>query len=483
MMQFYRTILSTSTSFFATTTGTTSTSLLVSPYISTSCSRSCCWSQLFLDSSSVASLARPHNTFRPRVSRSISNSIVTTTTTIHKMIPPSTSVGVGESGTTDLHPTTGTTTTGTTTTGTNSTTTTATTASTIAAIQSAHHYSDHVTRFTKPHAMDLMELIIHPEDDRISTAQNILDIGCGTGIFALMYLQRFPHGIPGQTIYCTDLNPAMVQVTQRVVTEQLQQLQSQLPETNGCATKFVFQVADGTKLDMFPDHMFDLIVSVFGLFLIPDRTTALQEVRRVLQVGGTLAMTAWTTTGSNEALRSAGFGANLHEAMSLMRLPNATTTTTTSKMASTTSPTASSTTTTTTEPTTTSTDTTTTKVPPPPLAQPPQSFLPPHIIDWFEPQHVKEMLMEHSMFQNVVVHRVIHSVGVPNVERMWHTFSNHKPTSHTSTDVDTTPEEEDKERAVRIDQAKMILGQYIAMEGNIHHPLFIRTVSNLIVAQ
>jgi ubiquinone/menaquinone biosynthesis C-methylase UbiE len=181
--------------------------------------------------------------------------------------------------------------------------------------------------------MDLIDVLY----TKIVKAKNILEIGCGSGIFGIAYLERFPNGIPGQTIYCTDLNPSMVEVAQCVITEQQQQQQqrnandasSTCSNDAGCLTKFIFQSADATNLDMFPDDTFDMVISVFGLFLIPDREKALSQVRRVLQKrvddsshDGILAMTAWTTTGYNEELRTAGFGANLHDAMSLIRLPN-----------------------------------------------------------------------------------------------------------------------------------------------------------------
>lgn len=318
---------------------------------------------------------------------------------------------------------------------------------TTSAMQSAHHYSDHVTRFTKPHALDLIDVIYHD----IVKAKNILEIGCGTGVFGLAYLERFPRGIPGQTIYCTDINPAMVQVAERVVVTD-SALPPQQQRMNECATQFIFQPADGTKLDMFEDHTFDIIVSVFGLFLIPDREAALSQVRRVLSNGGgILAMTAWTTTGDNEALWDAGFGANLHDAMSLMRLPKPTETTTT-----TTAPIA------------------------PTIITKPQQILPQHILDWFEPSQVKEILTNNTMFQNVLVHRVIHSVSVPNVEAMWETFScGGNPSSSNSSEVD----EQQQQKEMMMAHQKTILGDYIAMDGNIHRPLFIRTVSNIIVAQ
>jgi ubiquinone/menaquinone biosynthesis C-methylase UbiE len=320
-------------------------------------------------------------------------------------------------------------------------------AMTTSAMQSAHHYSDHVTRFTKPHALDLIDVIYND----IVKAKNILEIGCGTGVFGLAYLERFPRGIPGQTIYCTDINPAMVQVAERVVMTDPAPPQQQ--RMNECATQFIFQPADGTKLEMFEDHSFDIIVSVFGLFLIPDREAVLSQVRRVLSNGGggILAMTAWTTTGDNEALRDAGFGANLHDAMSLMRLPKPTETTTT------------------------------TAAPTAPTITKPQQILPQHILDWFEPSQVKEILTNNSMFQNVLVHRVIHSVSVPNVEAMWETFScGGNPSSCHASDADV---QQQQQREMMMANQKIILGDYIAMDGNVHRPLFIRTVSNIIVAQ
>ena len=296
---------------------------------------------------------------------------------------------------------------------------------------SANHYADHVTRFTMPHAFDLIDAAYN----EILNAKNILEIGCGTGVFGLAYLERFPNGLPGQTMHCTDFNQEMVDVAERVILEK---------RDASCQTEFIFQKADGTKLDMYNDGTFDIVVSVFGLFLIPDRDAALTEVRRVLQTttGGTLATTAWTTTEYNEELRLSGFGANLHDAMSLMRLP------------------------------TKSTDGPTTNIA---IDKKPQQILPQFILDWFEPNKVREILTDNARFHNVTVHRVIHSVCVPDVETMRNTFSAGK--SNHPTDMDPQQLQE------TMTAAKVVLGEYIAMDGNIDRPLFIRTVSNIIIAQ
>lgn len=304
---------------------------------------------------------------------------------------------------------------------------------TTTAFNSANHYSDHVTRFTKPHAFDLIDATYN----EILHAKNILEIGCGTGVFGLAFLERFPNGIPGQTIHCTDFSQDMVDVTERLIMEK---------RDDSCQTEFIFEKADGTKLEMYNDGKFDMVVSVFGLFLIPDRDTVLAEVRRVLQTkngGGTLATTAWTTTGYNEELRLSGFGANLHDAMSLMRLPAKSTDQTTASTI---------------------------------INKTPQQILPQFILDWFEPNKVRAILTDNARFHNISVHRVIHSVCVPNVETMWNTFSAGKSTH--PTDMDTLQQLQET-----ITAAKIVLGEYIAIDGNIDRPLFIRTVSNIIIAQ
>lgn len=297
------------------------------------------------------------------------------------------------------------------------------------AFKSANHYSDHVTRFTKHHALDLVDAAYN----ELKNATKILEIGCGTGVFGMAYLERFPKGIVGQKIYCTDLNRAMVEVAQHKIAEKM--------DTMTCQTEFLFQEIDGTNLEIFNDNMFDLVVSVFGIFLIQDRDTVLKEVRRVLkQNDGVLAMTAWTKTNYNEELRLSGFGANLHEAMSLMRLPAKSETSTTATNIS--------------------------------INTRPQILLPQHVLDWFEPSQVKEILTKHSMYHNISVHRAMHTVCVPNVETLWNTFSS----GSKGTEI------EDPHQHEIVTAAKMVLGEYVAIDGKVDQPMFIRTVSNIIIA-
>src|SRR4051794_40411543 len=54
-------------------------------------------------------------------------------------------------------------------------------------------------------------------------------------------------------------------------------------------------VGDATSLD-FEDGSFDVVVSAFAVFFMPDPTAALQEWRRVLAPGGRIAMSTWTSS-------------------------------------------------------------------------------------------------------------------------------------------------------------------------------------------
>ncbi len=157
-------------------------------------------------------------------------------------------------------------------------------------------------RLTSLYADDLITFL---HDDLTTTRPNtttILDIGCGPGVFAQAYIRAFPDGILGQTIISSDISPAMI--------EQAQESIEALTRNRTNHTKFVCQVEDGSQLSGIADHSIDIVVSCYGVFLIPDQVGALQSIRRVLIPGtGIFANAAWTKHENIDTT----FGGNLQD--------------------------------------------------------------------------------------------------------------------------------------------------------------------------
>lgn len=161
-------------------------------------------------------------------------------------------------------------------------------------------YANQAARITELHGADLVSLL--KED--ILRAKTILDVGCGTGAFARAYLQQFPRGIPGQTLVMTDLSQGMLDKARETV----------LPPGHDFATKIVFQQEDGTKLSGIADDSVDLVVSLFGVFLIPDQQATLASIQRVLKAGsGVFGNASWMFDVSDD-FASRGFGVSLQDA-------------------------------------------------------------------------------------------------------------------------------------------------------------------------
>lgn len=117
----------------------------------------------------------------------------------------------------------------------------------------ANSYAANISHFTSLHAFDLITAI-KPHLLAPGT-RTVLDLGCGTAAFATAYLRHFPHGIPGQTVLCTDVSPAMVEVARSTVTDLL--------PASGCQTVFDFRVEDATLLENVADSSVQAVVSVF----------------------------------------------------------------------------------------------------------------------------------------------------------------------------------------------------------------------------
>lgn len=163
-------------------------------------------------------------------------------------------------------------------------------------------YANQASRITELHGADLVTLL----KNDIIKARTILEIGCGTGAFGKAYVQQFPRGVPGQTLILTDLSAGMLAKAREITV------------ADDFATKLVFQQKDGTKLDGIADDSIDLVVSLFGVFLIPDQEATLAAIRRVLNRDGVLANASWMFDTS-DYLTSRGFGVTLQDAF---QLPN-----------------------------------------------------------------------------------------------------------------------------------------------------------------
>lgn len=142
-------------------------------------------------------------------------------------------------------------------------------------------YNENSSRFTSLHAADL----VHATRALLLDAKIVLDIGCGTGALAQEYISTFPNGIAGQTFICSDLSPKMLEIAKQRVHSKI---------SADFRTTFKFQEENGTKLEGIQDHSIDVVMSAFGVFLIPHPDEVFIQIKRVLRPGGAFANAAWS---------------------------------------------------------------------------------------------------------------------------------------------------------------------------------------------
>jgi len=133
------------------------------------------------------------------------------------------------------------------------------------------------------------------------TKLRILDIGCGTGKFAIYLKEETGCDVTG-------IDP---------VREKIEKARTR-------SSSVTFEVQSADEL-LFANHTFDVVASLKALHEIPDYTKALKESNRVLKGGGKIFIIDWIAgaarTGSHahaeryfsperlqEALSEAGFG-------------------------------------------------------------------------------------------------------------------------------------------------------------------------------
>lgn len=105
----------------------------------------------------------------------------------------------------------------------------------------------------------------------IGSGQDVLDVGCGTGVLAREAAHRT---WPGGSVTGLDLNPGMLAVAK-----------SKEPGITW---------EEGQAEDLpFPDERFDAVVCQFSLMFFEDRVAALEEMWRVLRPNGQLAVAVW----------------------------------------------------------------------------------------------------------------------------------------------------------------------------------------------
>lgn len=106
----------------------------------------------------------------------------------------------------------------------------------------------------------------------ISTGDDVLDVGCGTGVVAREAITRVGrHG----RVVGVDPNDGMLEVARRTMGVEWR---------NGAAEDLPFE-----------DGSFDVVVCQFAMMFFEDRARAVSEMRRVLRPGGRVAVATWAS--------------------------------------------------------------------------------------------------------------------------------------------------------------------------------------------
>jgi ubiquinone/menaquinone biosynthesis C-methylase UbiE len=105
----------------------------------------------------------------------------------------------------------------------------------------------------------------------------VLELGCGSGAFTTFVARAV--GDDGN-VFALDIQPEM-----------LEQLQNKLKRTENRDIKNIVPVEGNAHDLLFEDNYFDLVYTIAVLQEIPDKTKALNEIKRVLKPDGILAVT------------------------------------------------------------------------------------------------------------------------------------------------------------------------------------------------
>jgi SAM-dependent methyltransferase len=114
---------------------------------------------------------------------------------------------------------------------------------------------------------------------RIRPGQRVLDVACGTGVFAR---EAAPGVGPAGVVAGVDIDPGMLAVAARQ------------------SSAIAWCRASAESLP-YADGSFHAVVSQFGLMFFPDRRRALRELQRVLASGGALAVAVWDSLENTPA--------------------------------------------------------------------------------------------------------------------------------------------------------------------------------------
>ncbi|KIX98566.1 uncharacterized protein Z520_05867 [Fonsecaea multimorphosa CBS 102226] len=121
----------------------------------------------------------------------------------------------------------------------------------------------------------LQALIEPPNSDMV-----IHDNACGTGLVT-EYLQQVSSttGTYPKMIYATDFVPSVTRIMQQKAARQQWR-------------NIDISVMDSQELT-FPDALFDLSITNFGIFFLPDPQRGADQIYRTLKPGGLAVVTAW----------------------------------------------------------------------------------------------------------------------------------------------------------------------------------------------
>ena len=111
---------------------------------------------------------------------------------------------------------------------------------------------------------------------KLHAGAKVLDVGCGTGASALPAAQAV--GKNGSVVGVDLASRLLDRARAKALSAGLDNVE--------------FRLADMTTLD-YPDKSFDVVVSVFSIFFVPDMEGLVRELWRMVRPGGKLAVTTW----------------------------------------------------------------------------------------------------------------------------------------------------------------------------------------------